>query len=471
MSELLTETPAVQPPGTPAQVGPQIAVECRCTDYGNALRLAYHFRNRVFYHPDTKSWFIWNGKHWKMDNNNQITSMAVEAIRMIRTVELPLLRSSEKEYKTLYSWMGWSLNKSKLNCMVSLAQMLLPPLTPLDTNKYLLNVQNGTIDLKTGVHLPHNRNHYITRLAPVGYDSYAECPKWLAYIHRAFKGDEVVISYFQKMLGYVLTGDTTEKCFFIFWGPDGNNGKTMAINVVRGLLGSDYCVQIASESLMSKKSPHIRSDIARLRGYRFASASETDKQYTFNEALVKVMTGGDAITARKLYQNEIEFTPEFKLFIATNPKPAFDVTDKAMMDRVVIIPFLVPIPRQEMNKNLTRELIEEEGAGILTWAVKGAVAWSAEGLGFLPECDDVRFAPIVPVDMNDFISKCCVTGNGLQVTSCELFTRYLEYHLDTTPVQAPLAETAFYAEITSKGFPSVHSRYGNCRSGIALKPE
>ena len=448
---------------------PLIETECRCTDYGNALRLNHHFSTRAMYCPDLKSWYIWDGKCWKLDNNNQIITLSVEAIKKIRTVELPQLRSDEKEYKTVYSWMSWSLNKPKLNGMVQLAQMLMAPKAPLDSNKYLLNVQNGTIDLRTGDLLAHNKNHYITKLAPVTYDSDADCPRWHAFLDKAFNGDEEMIRYFQKMMGYSLTADTTEKCFFIFWGPDGNNGKTMTINIIRGLLGSDYCVQIASESLMSKKSPHIRSDIARLKGFRFASASETDQQYTFNEALVKVLTGGDTITARKLYKNEVEFTPEFKLFIATNPKPAFNTRDKALMDRVVIIPFMVPIPREEMNKNLTRELIDEEGAGILAWAVRGAVAWSSEGLGPKPEVAEVDVPTVASLNIDGFISSCCVVGEGLQISSCELFTRYIEYHIETTPAESLMPEADFYNEITDRGFESMHSRYGNVRIGISVK--
>jgi len=341
----------------------------RITEHGNAMRFVHHFGKDLFYRHDKRRWYIWSGKRWEIDTKDHVKKLAIEAIHKIRDVELPHITDPDDK-DALAKWISKSLSKAKINSIVEMAQSMLTAPDVLDVGKYLLNVQNGTIDLKTGELLDHNREHYITKLANVSYDPGAKCPKWLAFLDMAFMGDKPLIRYFQKVIGYCLTGDISEKCFFICFGPGGNNGKTMIINLVRGILGADYCRQIAAETLMAKSyAATIRTDLVRLEGYRFASASETSRRYSFDEGLVKALSGCDVITARGLRVSEIEFTPEFKLFIATNHIPKFNMNDQALLERIVVIPFMVTIPEEKRLRHFPDELLSEESEGILAWAV------------------------------------------------------------------------------------------------------
>lgn len=446
-----------------------IPVDSRTTEHGNSLRFVHHFGKDLFYRHDIKRWFIWSGKRWEMDTKERVKRLAVDAIHKIREVELPHIHDSD-EKDALAKWISTSLSKTKINNVLDMAQSMLTPPSGLDTGKYLLNVLNGTVDLKTGIRQDHDRNHYITTLANVNYNPEAECPKWLGFLDMAFQGNINLIRYFQKVMGYCLTADTSEKCFFICYGPGGNNGKSLIINIMRGIIGTDYCIQIASETLMAKSIPSVlRTDLVRLEGYRFASASETNRSYKFDEGLVKALSGCDVITARGMRVSEIEYTPEFKLFIATNHVPKFNINDQALMERVVVIPFLVTIPQDERNRYFTDELLSEESEGILAWAVAGSVMWANEGLGsmLLEEPPTVEIAPQSTFD--HFLRTCCDVGDNLSCASSELLAAYLVYHETINDGSDPLTAALFYQELSSHHFASGHTSKCNHRIGIALK--
>lgn len=422
--------------------GPEVPAAALESDYGNALRLLFYFKERIFFHHTEKVWFFWSGKNWQRDTYQSITHMMIESVKKILSVEIPWLihlqkdpnKSDIKSPKT--EFISNSFNRAKITAAVKLAADLLPIPATLDSHRYLLNCQNGTVDLKTGTLEEHSQEDYITKIVPVAYEKGAECPRFIEFLERAFPNDFAGIKYIQKMLGYALSGDVSEKKIFILWGAAGNNGKTLLFNVFRGILGACFCVQMASESLVSGRTNAIRSDIAKLIGNRFVSASETDKKYKFNEALIKLLTGGDAIVARHPHEREIEFTPELKLFIGTNAKPEFTLSDRAMMSRVSIIPFTISIPPEEQNKQLTQELIDEEAEGILAWAVEGARLWAEEGLGDNP-FDQGSAAVINPVvTIDQFLESCCARGQKHSVKSRDLLAAFNQYKVaqgDMTP--------------------------------------
>jgi putative DNA primase/helicase len=343
------------------------------------------------------------------------------------------------------------------------------PLTArLDAHPYLLNCQNGTVDLRTGTLLEHDRGHFLSKIVAYDYVESALCPRFLGTLDRSFPDNPEGIKFIQKTFGYSLTGDVSEKKIFIFWGATGNNGKTLLFNVIRGILGSCFCIQLASESLVSGRMNAIRSDIAKLIGYRFVTASETDKKYKFNEALIKLLTGGDAITARHPHEREIEFTPELKLFLGTNAKPEFTLSDRAMMSRVCIIPFHVSIPPHEQDKQLTQRLIAEEAEGILAWAIEGARLWAEEGLGENPFDQDSAAVinPVITIDQ--FVKECCVMDPGARAKSSDLlqaFNNFKERRGDESPT---VNDKAFGGMLNGLNLEKTHGRDGNYREGIAL---
>lgn len=460
---------ATLPPSTGGAERFTVPEDSRTTEHGNALRFVHHFGKDLFYRHDKKRWYIWSGKRWEPDTRDHVKKLAVQAIQKIRNVELPHVNDPQ-EKDALAKWISKSLSKTKINNLVEMSQSDLLAPDALDTRKYLLNVQNGTVDLRTGELLDHNRDDHITKLATVNYDPGAKYPKWKAFLDIAFMGNRDLIRYFQKVMGYCLTGDTSEKCFFICYGPGGNNGKTMIINVMRGILGPDYCRQIASETLMAKSYVQgLRTDLVRLEGYRFVSASETDRQYRFDEGLVKALSGCDVITARGMRVSEVEYTPEFKLFIATNHIPKFNMNDQALLERIVVIPFMFTIPQDQRNKHMLQELLDEENEGVLAWSVEGSVMWANEGLGNIP-LEDLLNVKVEPQSTFDhFLVTCCDVADNLSCSSSELYAAYLEYHTAIKDGNEPLSAASFYQELSTHHFEPSHTSRGNNRVGISLK--
>ena len=178
-------------------------------------------------------------------------------------------------------------------------------------------------------------------------------------------------------LRMALTGSTAEQCAFFFY-VSGRQGKSPFIDVIRELFG-DYARNIQPETIMVRNNNAINSDIARLKGARLVTTVEPNEGLKLNEGLLKQLTGGDIITARKLYAEEFEFKAEFKLWMATNHKPIIRGTDLGIWRRVHMIPFTVVIPENEVDRQLTEKLMEELD-GIFVWALRGLAMYHREGL-------------------------------------------------------------------------------------------
>ncbi|TLM69233.1 MAG: hypothetical protein FDZ69_00230 [Deltaproteobacteria bacterium] len=473
--ELITDDNKVREPDAVLIKGPIVPKEAVETDYGNALRVAFYFGFLIFFSHLEKVWYCWSGRIWERDDHQSITEKVVQAVRNVLTIEIPWLTELKKDSKFAdlaipsLDFVSGSLSYAKIRAATGFAQHLLPLKHELDIHKDLITAQNCTVDLRNGESRPHDRNDFLTKIVTVNYTPGALCQGWIAFLERAFPNNPVGIRFLQKILGYSLTGHVYEKRFFILWGATGNNGKSLIINVINGILGLDLCSTLASESLVSGRVSAIRSDLAKLKGYRFVAASETDKKYEFNEALIKVLTGGDRIAARHPHEREIEFAPELKLFIATNPKPEFTLADEAMMKRVCVIPFFVSIPESEQNKRLTEELIATEAEGIFAWLVEGAVAWANEGLGDNPFNQDAAVIVHKQASISEFVDKCCDTNDrNAKVLASKLLSAFNAYKVFAGDPSPDATDKEFSGWLDVAGIKSKRSSVGIQRLGIKL---
>jgi putative DNA primase/helicase len=194
----------------------------------------------------------------------------------------------------------------------------------LDADPYILGVQNGIVDLRTGTFRQARREDYVTKRACTSYDANARCPKWEAFLEKVLTGE--LIRYLQRVCGYILTGSTAEEEMFVLWGL-GANGKSTFRETIFALLG-DYAVGAdASLLITNKKSGSATPDVARLYGRRLVTINETEQNALLNEARVKFITGNDVITARNLYEKLFDFVPTHKTILTTNHKPIVRCTD------------------------------------------------------------------------------------------------------------------------------------------------
>lgn len=366
------------------------ALDEAASELGNARRLVRLAGRDLRYVYPWARWLVWDGACWAGDRTGVVERRAK---LVVESLDIEVAAEHEDGRRTaLRKHALASQGARAIRNMIALAQselaVALPP-EAFDRDPFLLNVQNGTLELRTGTLRPHRREDYITKLIPVAYDPAASCPTFDAFLARIFAGRRGLVEYMQRLVGYTLTGDIREQCFFLLHGI-GANGKTTLMQTVSDLL-ADYAATLAAETLLAKKGGDASlamNDLATLQGVRFAGAVESDLGRRLAEALVKSITGGEPLKVKRLYADVFTIRPEFKLWVGTNHKPVIRGTDHAIWRRVRLIPFDVVIPDAEQDHQLLEKL-QAERPGILRWAVEGCLAWQRDGLG-TPE--DVRRA-------------------------------------------------------------------------------
>jgi putative DNA primase/helicase len=262
----------------------------------------------------------------------------------------------------------------------------------------------------------------LTKLAPVVYDPTATAPVWETFLGRIFAHDPALVGHLQRVLGYALTGQTSEQTWFLLHGV-GANGKSTLLRTTIDLL-AEYAAWTPTQTLLAKRSEGINNDLARLRGARLVGATETDGGRRLAEELVKRMTGGDKVAARFLYGEFFEFAPEFKLFLATNHKPEIRGTDHATWRRVRLIPFTVTIPDAEQDKSLLDKL-RGEFPGILRWMVAGCLLWQRDGLGLPDAVREATQEYRASMDViGNFLAECCTADASATAKAADLYRAY-----------------------------------------------
>ena len=298
----------------------------------------------------------------------------------------------------------------------------------LDRDEMLLNCQNGTVDLRTGVLKPHNSADMITRMVNIQYDPQAECPTFLAFIIWAMCGDLALVSYLQRFIGYCLTGMTTEQVLN-FWYGTGGNGKTTLMNVLQWLL-SDYAATADTSLIMKKNSGSDNNKLvmlAGLRGARAVTLSEVNDGEKLDEAAIKSFTGGDEIAARRLYNDFIYYTPTAKLIGFGNYKPHVRGTDNGIWRRIHLIPFEAAITDDTKDPNLPDKL-RNELSGILAWAVRGCLEWQQIGLAPPPAILDAVKEYREEQDLFQcWLNECCRLDKHLKTSASDLIASYKEF--------------------------------------------
>ncbi|MFQ5965668.1 MAG: phage/plasmid primase, P4 family [Candidatus Scalinduaceae bacterium] len=438
------------------------------TDLGNAQRFVAHFGGVIRFSHTLRKWLIWNQEQgfWEFDTNGKINRLAKKTIKKIYNESSRI--DDEGTRTALAKWAIKSESIHYLNAMVKLAESEEGvPISPdeLDTNLWILNCLNGTIDLKTGQLRKHNKNDYITKVIPVEYDIHADCPKWIEFLEKIMDGNDVLIAFLKRAIGYSLTGNTSEQCLFMMHGV-GANGKSTLISTINTLL-SCYGQISSFETFLLKRNNTITNDIAKLRGARFVSAIEAEGERRLAEVLVKQLTGGDMVSARFLFSEFFEFIPQFKLWLACNHKPTIHGTDHAIWRRIRLIPFTVQIPESEQDKELGEKL-REELPGILTWAVQGCLEWQHNGLD-IPE-EVLNATSEYRQEMDDigiFLSDCCELGPGFKETPAKLYEYYKIWCEKAG--EYPLKQRAFGLRLSERNVESVSINSVRYRNNIKLK--
>jgi putative DNA primase/helicase len=451
-------------PAVPAGV-PEPAADVRLSDAGTARRLVARHGLDLRYIHDFRRWLVWRDGYWQDDRLGLVRALMKETLEAAHADTHEL--EDEKERLRVRRFLLDAERESRIRGAIALAESargiaILPE--QLDTDPWLLCVANGTIDLRTGELREHRRDDLITRQIAVEYDPAAAAPTWLAFLERVLDGDQELIRFVQRAVGYSLTGLTTEQIILILWG-GGANGKTTLIDTILALLG-EYAQQAPAETFVERRDG-IPNDVARLRGARMVAAAELGEGRRLNEALVKRMTGGDRLTARFMRGEWFEFRPSFTPWLATNHRPAIGGTDHAIWRRLRLVPFTVTIPEDERDQELPAKLLDEL-SGILAWGVQGCLDWQAHGLdapaAVVAATADYRDEMDI---LGDFLADCCQPDPEQSVKASVLHTR-LEYWARQNG-REPITQTTLGNRLAERGYVKKKTNTGIHWLGLALR--
>ena len=445
-------------------------------DLGNARRLVKKHGDTIRFCHDAGKWYCWNGRRWAKDETGEIVRKGKTVVDEMLRQALAMRRSAEAESddaaveaaKSFERHAVSSGNHRRILAMISQAESE-PGVTILadclDADPWAFNCANGTLDLRTGELRRHNQSDLISKISEIAYDPDARCPIWEKFIAEIFENDEELVRFVHAACGYTLTGDTREQVFFILHGC-GSNGKSTFIGVLRDILG-DYETKTSTDTLVEKKNTSNTNDLAALRGARLVSAIETSAGKRLAEALVKELTGQDAVTARFLYQEFFTFVPVFKLWLACNHVPILQGQDHGIWRRIRLVTFGVQFQDADhpagpyKDKNLPEKL-RSEYEGILAWLVRGCIDWQKDGLS-TPKA--VRAATgKLQQDMDvlgGFLSECCVFDNNSRSSAKELYSAYCQWA--ETNGEKPLSQRWFGLRLSERGtcdsYRTMNARY------------
>jgi putative DNA primase/helicase len=419
-------------------------------DTGNAQRFKDAYGEVIRYSYIRKNWYFYDGKIWLLDQQGMIKTLADRVIEKMKDepVYVPDGADEEEMQKAFNKHVKSSRSSRGKTNMIKESEHLLP-IQPheFDSDPELFNCQNGYIDLRTGKLHEHDKQKYFTKISSVEYTDKIDCPLWLEFLNQIFDGDKPLINYIQRAVGYSLSGSTEEQMMFILYG-NGRNGKSVFLDIITEMFGS-YATNIQPQTIMVKQNgSSANSDIARLNGARLVTTTEPNEGVRLDEGLVKQLTGGDKVTARFLYENEFDFIPQFKLWMATNHKPIIRGTDDGIWRRMAIIPFTVQIPEHKVDKRLKHKLRRELMA-ILNWAVEGYMLWRESGLQEPQTIKDQRQEYRGEMDVvESFVDECCIRNGTAKVQAKKIYQIYRDWA--TSNGQYLMSSTKFGREMGKK---------------------
>lgn len=444
------------------------------TELGNAQRLVRLLGGNARFVPVTGSWLFWNRQYWERDETLEIMRYVREVIQQLHKEAARSMTGDESaetmdEVNKKVKWAFQSETKLKMQNTVDLSRSEpgIPLLvSELDRDNWLFNVQNGTINLRTGELLPHRKEDYITKLSPAVYVDNAPNDLWLSFLDRIFLGNRELIEFIQRAVGYSLTGSTREQVLFFLYGT-GKNGKTTFVEVLRNLMGG-YALKASMNMLaVQERGNQASNEIARLFGSRLVVASEIEEDRRLHEAMIKDLTGTDTISARFLYKEPFEFLPTHKLWIYGNHRPLVRGTDTGFWRRIMLVPFEAVITPEERVPDLI-ERLNGQRSGILNWAVQGLNSWREQGLNppdiVLAATDQYR----AEMDtLGAFLEDRLEKKEGARLRQGDL---YIAYQMWAEMGGArPMTQNSLARKLRERGIEPLRSKHGMFYEGLRLR--
>lgn len=424
-----------------------------------AFRLAREWSGRLMYVP-LLGWFRWTGKHWEEDTEEVHATRAVQETLDHAWADARLDRELERDVKSCQT-------ASAMAGVLQIAGKLpafTVPVDALDADPYLLNVDNGTLDLRTLELRPPDPADHLTRITRAAWDTTVTRGNWSRFMEASLPDPEVR-GFLQRYVGQALIGETVEQKLVFLTGP-GGNGKSVWKNALEFALGT-YAGTPPDGLLLARKHHSEADGAIELRGLRWAVVSEVDKDRELAPAMVKKLTGGDLITSRRLYGHPITFRPSHALAMIVNHLPQVQDASGAMWRRLRVVPFDQPVPPEQQDPHLSSKL-EADADAVLAWAVEGLRDYQERG--GLAEPGAVQAATSqYQEDSNEvskFLSQVAETVPGMAVKLTDLHREYEKWAAMNDA--HPLGRNNLGKELEDRGLKkNSRALYG----GIRIRPD
>ena len=427
---------------------------------------------RFCYNLDRKEWLMWNCHRWQenadLDLLFSCEDVSKELLRRATANPLP----DAKLQTAAVKWAIQSGDGHRIDQINKFAQRRLKQHGHLfNRDPYLLACENGIVDLRTGDLRDGQPGDWITRSTGIRYDAHARCPVFEQFLREIMCFDDEMTAYMWRGIGYCLTGDTTERAFFLLHG-GGRNGKTTFVETLQAVMGAEeggYAQRARFNTFLRKSTVGgANDDVAHLSGARLVVASEADDRAPLDTAAIKELTGGDAIRARHLYAKEFQFRPIFKLMLVTNHVPPIQESTHSLWDRLHYIAFDYRIPDNKVDRNLRLRLMGEL-EGIFARSVKACLEWQRNGLAPPEKVLHARADLEHRMDtLGQFLAEACELGdaNKYTVTSRQLYYAFSLWCRENG-IKNPPSNKWFTAELRNKKF--TEHKIGNVSQWIGLK--
>lgn len=445
------------PNGIPSTGPADLNDDSTLTDVGLARRLVLEAKDTLRYVREWGSWLSWSGRHWQRDNG-------LVAAHIGKRVSDKLWR----EYAELPEWqrkkpnvLGFvrsAASSRSIEAAVKLARSephVIVCAEELDRHPYLLNLGNCTLNLTTAEARPHSPADLLTHVAGTEFHATASCPTWRRFVAEVTNGDAELAGFLQRSCGLALSGDVSEQKLWLHHG-EGRNGKSTMLNVLTELLGS-YAGPAPLEMLLVRRNQakEAETQFASLAGKRLVTTVEADSGVRFSEATVKLLTGGDTVLARRLYEDAWSVRPSWKLHVAANHKPVVRGTDEGIWRRVLLTPWLRRFEGEAEDRQLKDKLLAEL-PGILNWCLAGFVDWR--------ECGGLRAPKSVLAATQEYrgendvlgmwLEECCLKQANAVSEAAALYRSYRDWCEDRG--EFVVTATAFGTQLERLGF--LHDR-------------
>jgi putative DNA primase/helicase len=436
------------------------------TEVGDAEFFAGFIAGRALFDHLRQQWFLFETHHWRPDNTKQIVQTAIAAMRQRQAIALALPASEERTRRLKHALAGEAEGRIRhLLELASTHHQLAIEGTEWDRDGSLLGVANGVVDLRTGILRDGTPQDHITRIAAAAYDPAAACPTWNRFILEVCNEQLDLAAFLHRSIGYSLTGETSEQCFWLFYGL-GSNGKSTLLETLTQHVIPQHAWTMAFPvaTWAESMSEYQRAELV---GRRIVVAKESEQAKRLNTEFIKSLTGGDTVNARHPYGRPFTFVPAAKFYLACNHKPIIRDESLGMWRRVRLVPFV----RTFVVDPTFADKLATEAAGILGWCVRGCLAWQRQGLKAPAIVTDATAEYERDSDtLASFIEACCIVAPGVTVRAGVLFDAYTRWCEDQRLAEADRLNRRTFGERLKRTFQAIESRHVTY-TGLGLRRE